>query len=97
MERHRQEMRRLMSEMEEASRMRDEESRQELGVERRRTKASIIRLQIDSSNLSKGYRDALMRMEERLRAAGTAAAASKSAANKGKDPDGKPTRRLFKL
>ena len=80
MERHRQEMRGLMSEMQEASRMRDEESRQELAVERRRMEASIIRLQIDSSNLSKGYRDALMRMEERLRTAETAAAASKSAA-----------------
>ena len=86
MERHRQEMRGLMSEMQEASRMRDEESRQELALERSRMEASIIRLQIDSSNLTKGYRDALMRMEERLRAAeAAAAAASKSCADKGKD------------
>ena len=86
MERHRQEMRGLMSEMQEASRMRDEESRQELALERRRMEASIIRLQIDSSNLSKGYRDALMRLEERLRAAeAAAAAASKQSGDKGKD------------
>ena len=86
MERHRQEMRGLMSEMQEASRMRDEESRQELALERRRMEASIIRLQIDSSNLSKGYRDALMRLEERLRAAeAAAAAASKPSGDKGKD------------
>ena len=86
MERHRQEMRGLMSEMQEASRMRDEESRQELALERSRMEASIIRLQIDSSNLTKGYRDALVRLEERLRAAeATAAAASKSCADKGKD------------
>lgn len=80
MERHRQEMRGLMSEMQEASRTRDEESRQELALERRRMEASIIRLQIDSANLTKGYRDALMRMEERLREA--EAASSKC---KGKD------------
>ena len=86
MERHRQEMRGLMSEMQEASRMRDEESRQELALERRRMEASIIRLQIDSANLTKGYRDSLMRMEERLREAeAAAAAASKSSAGKGKD------------
>ena len=86
MERHRQEMRGLISEMHEASRMRDEESRQELAMERRRMEASIIRLQIDSSNLTKGYRDALMRMEERLRAAeAAAAAASKPSPDKGKD------------
>lgn len=85
MERHRQEMRGLMSEMQEASRTRDEESRQELAMERRRMEESIIRLQIDSSNLSKGYRDALMRMEERLRTAeAAAAAASKASADKGK-------------
>ena len=86
MERHRLEMRGLMSEMQEASRMRDEESRQELALERRRMEASIIRLQIDSTNLTKGYRDALMRLEERLRAAeAAAAAASKSSGDKGKD------------
>ena len=84
MERHRQEMRGLMSEMQEASRMRDEESRQELALERRRMEASIVRLQIDSANLTKGYRDALMRMEERLRAAEAVAAAA-SSAGKGKD------------
>ena len=84
MERHRQEMRGLMSEMQEASRTRDEESRQELALERRRMEASIIRLQIDSSNLTKGYRDALMRMEERLRTAeAAAAAASKASTDKG--------------
>ena len=89
MERHRQEMRGLMTEMQEASRARDEESRQELALERRRMEASIIRLQIDSSNLTKGYRDALMRMEERLRVAeASAAAASKSSADKGKGPGG---------
>jgi hypothetical protein len=86
MERHRQEMRGLMSEMQEASRTRDEESRQELALERRRMEASIIRLQIDSANLTKGYRDALMRMEERLREAeAAAAAATKSSAGRGKD------------
>jgi hypothetical protein len=84
MERHRQEMRGLMSEMQEASRMRDEESRHELALERRRMEASIIRLQIDSTNLTKGYRDALMRMEERLRAAEAAAAASKPSGDNGK-------------
>lgn len=86
MERYRQEMRGLMAEMQEASRVRDEESRQELAVERRRMEASIIRLQIDSTNLTKGYRDTLMKMEERLRTAeASAAAASKLAADKGKD------------
>ena len=86
MERHRQEMRGLMSEMQEATRMRDEETRQELALERSRMEANIMRLQIDSTNLSKGYRDALMRMEERLRAAEASAAnsaSSKSAADKG--------------
>jgi len=83
MERHRQEMQGLMSEMQEASRMRDEESRQELALERSRMEASIMRLQLDSTNLTKGYRDALMKMEERLRAAeASAAAASKLAADK---------------
>ena len=84
MERHRQEMRGLMSEMQEASRMRDEESRHELALERRRMEASIVRLQIDSTNLTKGYRDALMRLEERLRAAEAAAASSKPSADNGK-------------
>ncbi|KAF8805394.1 hypothetical protein BYT27DRAFT_7193157 [Phlegmacium glaucopus] len=85
MERHRQEMRGLMTEMQEASRMRDEESRQELAVERRRMEASIIRLQVDCNNLTKGYRDALMKMEERMRAA---EAASTSLTDKDKDKGG---------
>lgn len=89
MERHRQEMRGLMTEMQEASRMRDEESRQELAVERRRMEASMVRLQIDSTNLTKGYKDALMKLEERLRAAeASAASASKLAGDKGKDTGG---------
>ena len=100
MERHRQEMRGLMSEMQEASRMRDEESRQELALEQRQMEASIIRLQIDSSNLTKGYRYALMRMEERLRVAEAAAAAASHQLIKAKMGTSilvsKPTRRLFK-
>ena len=69
MERHREEMRCLIGEIQEATRIRDEESRQELTRERVRMEAIMARLQMDSENIVRGYQDALSRVEERLRRA----------------------------
>lgn len=69
MDRHREEMRCLIGEIQEATRVRDEESRQELTRERVRMEAIMARLQIDSANIVSGYQDALSRVEERLRRA----------------------------
>ncbi|KAF8150166.1 P-loop containing nucleoside triphosphate hydrolase protein [Crassisporium funariophilum] len=82
MARHREEMRGLMLEIQDATRARDEESRNELVVERQKMEASLTRIHMDSANLAQGYRDALARVEERLRAAeASAAAATSSFAN----------------
>ncbi|KAF8910435.1 P-loop containing nucleoside triphosphate hydrolase protein [Gymnopilus junonius] len=69
MERHREEIRGLMLEIQEVSRVRDEESRRELMEERTKMERILIRLQIDSANLANGYKDALSKMEDRLRLA----------------------------
>ncbi|KAF8972332.1 P-loop containing nucleoside triphosphate hydrolase protein [Flammula alnicola] len=79
MERHREEIRGLLAEIQEATRVRDEESRRELAQERSRLELVIHRLQLDSSNVVRGYRDALAKMEERLRLADSATAAAKLA------------------
>ncbi|KAF9562578.1 hypothetical protein CPC08DRAFT_373207 [Agrocybe pediades] len=69
MERYREEIRGIMLDIHEASRHRDEESRQELALERERIERLLLRLQDDSASISEGYRDALGRLEERLRVA----------------------------
>ncbi|CAA7269495.1 unnamed protein product [Cyclocybe aegerita] len=76
MARHREELKGLMAEIHEAARARDEESRKELAQERLRMESVIARLQFDSTNLVRGYKDALTKVEERLRIteASTAAA-----------------------
>jgi len=71
MERHREELRCLIGEIQEATRVRDEESRQELTRERVRMEAVMTRLQMDSENIVRGYQDALSQLEERLRKAET--------------------------
>ncbi|PPQ77619.1 hypothetical protein CVT25_011230 [Psilocybe cyanescens] len=76
MERHREEIRGLVVEIQDAARSRDEASRKELTGERARTEAIISRLQEDSANVTRGYRDALSRMEERLKFAEASAAAT---------------------
>ncbi|KAH9481107.1 hypothetical protein JR316_0005627 [Psilocybe cubensis] len=75
MERHREEIRGIVVEIQEAARARDEESRKELTLERARTEAVIARLQEDSANVTRGYHDALSKLEERLKVAEASAAA----------------------
>jgi len=67
MERHREEIKGIMLEIQEANRNRDEQSRQELAHEREKIERLILRMQEDSASLSEGYRDALSKLEERLR------------------------------
>ncbi|KDR68534.1 hypothetical protein GALMADRAFT_1034423 [Galerina marginata CBS 339.88] len=81
MERHRQEMRGLMVEIQEATRVRDEESRRELTLEHTKMEAIMTRLQVDSTNTTRGYRDALAQMEERLRIAQASAGAARPLAS----------------
>ena len=77
MERHREEIRGLVLEIQEVSRVRDEESRRELSEERDKVERVLARLQLDSANLASGYKDALFKIEERLRIAETSSSAIK--------------------
>ncbi|KIM40745.1 hypothetical protein M413DRAFT_167210 [Hebeloma cylindrosporum] len=79
MERHREEMRGLIGEIQETTRVRDEESRQELTRERVRMEAVMARLQMDSANIVRGYQDALSLVEERLRRAEAATSKQRQA------------------
>ncbi|KJA19828.1 hypothetical protein HYPSUDRAFT_43940 [Hypholoma sublateritium FD-334 SS-4] len=66
-ERHRAEMYALLSDIQEATRARDDESRRELLQERTKMEAIIRRLENDSANVARSYGDILKNMEERLR------------------------------
>lgn len=79
MERHREEIRGLMVEIQETVRTRDEEARKELTEERTKMERVLTRLQDDSANLTRGYHEALLKMEERLRQAQAETAAAVSA------------------
>jgi hypothetical protein len=65
--RHQEEMRVLMVEMDEASKVRDHETRRELAQERAKLQAEIIRIQVESRNLATGYRDAIAKLECRIK------------------------------
>ncbi|KAF5326674.1 hypothetical protein D9619_004004 [Psilocybe cf. subviscida] len=73
MERHRVEMHGLLEEIQRATQERDDESKHELNEERRRLELTMSKMQIDTAGIVAGYRDALGRMEERLRLAEAAA------------------------
>jgi len=63
---HREEIRTLVDGMNEASRLRDEQTRKELGEDRSRLEAELRRLQADSKNLATGYAEALERLEKKM-------------------------------
>jgi len=65
--RHQEEIRALVVEMDEANRMRDLETRRELAEERTRLQAEMIRIQMDSRNLAAGYKEAMTRLECRMK------------------------------
>lgn len=73
MERHRTEMHGLLEDIQRATQERDEEARHELVEERHRLELTMSKIQIDTADVVAGYRDALGRMEERLRLAEAAA------------------------
>ncbi|PPQ66715.1 hypothetical protein CVT24_008816 [Panaeolus cyanescens] len=75
--RHREEMRGIMADIQEATRARDQESRKELADERVRIANLISKLQMDSTEMVKGYREALAKLEERVMKAEQAARESK--------------------
>ncbi|KAF9037614.1 P-loop containing nucleoside triphosphate hydrolase protein [Panaeolus papilionaceus] len=77
-DRHREEMRGIMAEIQDATRARDEESRKELAEERVRITSIISKLQIDSTDMVRGYREALAQLEERVKKAEQAARESAS-------------------
>jgi hypothetical protein len=56
----------VVEEIQEAIRLRDEESRQELAQERERLEGMIRRLEQESASLSSGYAEILARLETRL-------------------------------
>ena len=63
---HREEIRHLVDGMNEASRLRDEQTRKELGEDRSRLEAEIRRIQADSKNMATGYTEALERLERKM-------------------------------
>lgn len=65
--RHQEEMKFLLAEMEEASRMRDEETRKELAQDRAKHRSEVMRIQLDSRNLVAGYAEAVLRLEQRVK------------------------------
>lgn len=94
MERHRAEMHGLLEDIQRATQEKDDESRHELVEERQRLELTMSKIQIDTADIVAGYRDALGRMEERLRLAEAAAQMFKNshpptglASNKRAGPD----------
>ena len=65
--RHQEEVRALMVEIDEASKVRDLEARRELDEERAKLQAEIARIQRDSRNLATGYKEAITRLESRMK------------------------------
>lgn len=65
--RHQEEMKFLLAEMEEASRLRDEETRKELAQDRAKHRSEVMRIQLDSRNLVAGYAEAVLRLEQRVK------------------------------
>lgn len=65
--RRKDELRIVVDEMQEAIRLRDEESRRELLLERERLEVMIRRLEQESASLATGYADALARLEAKMR------------------------------
>ncbi|KAF9446181.1 hypothetical protein P691DRAFT_804502 [Macrolepiota fuliginosa MF-IS2] len=60
--RHQDELRVVMEEMREAIRLRDEESRKDLALEREKLEVMIKRLEHESASLASGYAEALTRL-----------------------------------
>lgn len=77
--RHQEEMRVLMVEMDEASKVRDTETRRELAQERATLQAEISRIQMDSRNLATIYKEAMAKLEYRMKEMEIAARATKVA------------------
>lgn len=73
---HRQEMQTLMEEMNEASRLRDEETRKELAEDREKLQEEVSRIQADARNMAAGYAEALAKLEQRMNDTESAAKAS---------------------
>ena len=65
--RHQEEVRGLMVEMEEASKVRDMETRRELAQERAKLQAEIIRIQMDSRNMVTSYKESMAKLESRMK------------------------------
>ncbi|KAG5641212.1 hypothetical protein DXG03_005760 [Asterophora parasitica] len=65
---HRKEMQTLMEEMNEASRLRDEETRKELAEDRAKLQEEVKRIQADAKNIAAGYAEALEKLEQRMKA-----------------------------
>jgi hypothetical protein len=63
--RYKHELHEVMDEMQEAIRLRDEESRKELSQERERLEGMIRRLEHESASLASGYAEILARLEAR--------------------------------
>ncbi|KAF9459504.1 P-loop containing nucleoside triphosphate hydrolase protein [Collybia nuda] len=82
MSRHKEEIRLLMTQMEEASKLRDEEARRELSQDRARHRAEVTRIQLDSRNIVAGYAEAMMKLEQRVK---ESEAAAKIAAKKAEE------------
>ncbi|KAG6867508.1 hypothetical protein C0993_001901 [Termitomyces sp. T159_Od127] len=63
---HRKEMFTLVNEMNEAGRMRDEETRKELAEDRAKLQTEIKKIQSDASNLAASYAEALAKLQQQM-------------------------------
>ncbi|RDB17530.1 GTP-binding protein A [Hypsizygus marmoreus] len=63
---HKDEIQLLIEEMNEASRLRDEETRKELAEEHDRLQSEVLRIQIESRNMAAGYAEAIAKLEQRM-------------------------------
>jgi len=73
---HRNDMQTLIEEMNEASRLRDEETRKELAEDRAKLQEEVKRIQDDARNMTAGYAEALARLEQRMQDSESAARVS---------------------
>lgn len=64
---HRDDIQKLVAELNEASRLRDEITRKELAEDRGRLEAEIRRLQADSKNMATGYAEAMAKLEQKVK------------------------------
>jgi hypothetical protein len=76
---HQEEVRALMVEMDETSRSRETETRRQIAEERARLQAEIVRIQIDSRNMAAGYKEAMTKLECRIKDMEITARATKAA------------------